>query len=57
MTIKVVTMMGENYGSALQAYALQEAIKESGGGDKYCKFTSEKLHFMFFEELSNSNKI
>lgn len=32
MAIKIVTMVGENYGSALQAYALQQVIKESGGG-------------------------
>lgn len=32
MAIKVITMIGDNYGSALQAYALQQVIKEIGGG-------------------------
>ena len=32
MAIKVTTMIGDNYGSALQAYALQQVIKEIGGG-------------------------
>lgn len=31
MAIKVTTMIGDNYGSALQAYALQQVIKEIGG--------------------------
>lgn len=31
MTIKVTTMIGDNYGSALQAYAFQLVIKEMGG--------------------------
>lgn len=35
MAIKIVTMVGDNYGSALQAYALQHAIKAIGGADKY----------------------
>ena len=32
MAIKVTTMIGDNYGSALQAYARQQVIKEIGGG-------------------------
>ena len=32
MAIKIVTMIGDNYGSALQAYALQHTIKIIGGG-------------------------
>ena len=35
MAIKIITMVGDNYGSALQAYALQYAFKQRGGGDKY----------------------
>lgn len=31
MTIKIITMIGDNYGSALQAYALQNIIKKLGG--------------------------
>lgn len=31
MAIKIVTMIGDNYGSALQAYALQHTIKTIGG--------------------------
>lgn len=34
MAIKVTTMIGDNYGSALQAYALQQVIKEILGGDQ-----------------------
>lgn len=30
--IKIATMIGDNYGSALQAFALQQSIKECGGG-------------------------
>lgn len=32
MAIKIITMVGDNYGSALQAYALQHTIKTIGGG-------------------------
>lgn len=32
MAIKIATMIGDNYGSALQAFALQQSIKECGGG-------------------------
>ena len=36
MAIKIITMIGDNYGSALQAYALQHTIKTIGGGaDKH----------------------
>lgn len=31
MAIKIITMVGDNYGSALQAYALQYAFKQRGG--------------------------
>lgn len=31
MAIKIATMIGDNYGSALQAFALQQSIKECGG--------------------------
>ena len=36
MAIKVTTMIGDNYGSALQAYAVKKVIKEVGGGVKCC---------------------
>ena len=32
MAIKIITMVGDNYGSALQAYSLQHTIKTIGGG-------------------------
>lgn len=31
MAIKIITMVGDNYGAALQAYALQHTIKTIGG--------------------------
>lgn len=45
MTIKIITMIGDNYGSALQAYALQNIIKNLGGADKYNILTTQKLFF------------
>ena len=30
MAIKIATMIGDNYGSALQAFALQQSIKDCG---------------------------
>lgn len=35
MAIKIITMIGDNYGSVLQAYALQHTIKTIGGADKH----------------------
>lgn len=32
MSIKVTTIIGDNYGSALQAYGLQCGLKKVGGG-------------------------
>ena len=32
MAIKIATMIGDNYGSALQAFALQQSIKDCVGG-------------------------
>ena len=44
MAIKIVTMIGDNYGSALQAYALQHTIKTIGGEkDKYNSTEAQKL--------------
>lgn len=43
MAIKTATMIGDNYGSALQAFALQQSIKECGGGVKHCKTAAQKL--------------
>lgn len=32
MSIKVTTIIGDNYGSALQAYGFQCSLKKVGGG-------------------------
>lgn len=34
VAISIVTMVGDNYGSALQNYALQQAIQECGADSK-----------------------
>ena len=48
MAIKIVTMVGDNYGSALQAYALQHTIKIMGGSPStiYLKPKSYLLKFV-----------
>lgn len=38
MAIKIITMVGDNYGSALQAYALQHTIKTIGGGGRQAQY-------------------
>ena len=41
MAIKIITMVGDNYGSALQAYALQRAVKKwNGEGGKHGIFAA-----------------
>lgn len=47
MAIKIVTMVGENYGSALQAYALQQVIKESGGETSIVSLRPKSYIFNF----------
>ena len=42
-----MTMVGENYGSALQAYALQQVIKESGGETSIVSLRPKSYIFNF----------
>lgn len=48
MTIKIITMVGDNYGSALQAYALQHTIKAIGGGQPYTVYLKPKSYVLKF---------
>ncbi len=56
MAIKIATMIGDNYGSALQAFALQQSIKECGG-DKHCKTAAQKLYHTICENLSDTHEV
>ena len=58
MAIKIATMIGDNYGSALQAFALQQSIKEcGGGGGKHCKTAAQKLYHTICENLSDTHEV
>ena len=56
MAIKIATMIGDNYGSALQAFALQQSIKECGGV-KHCKTAAQKLYHTMCENLSDTHEV
>lgn len=47
MAIKIATMIGDNYGSALQAFALQQSIKECGGGSSIVKLRPKSYIIRF----------
>ena len=48
MAIKIITMVGDNYGSALQAYALQHTIKTIGGGQTSTIYLRPKSYLLRF---------
>ena len=59
MAIKIATMIGDNYGSALQAFALQQSIKEcgGGGGGKHFKNAAQKQYHTICENLSDTHEV
>ena len=48
MAIKIITMIGDNYGSVLQAYALQHTIKTIGGGQTSTIYLRPKSYLLRF---------